>query len=152
VELWENAEGVVIYSEDSQHLRKIKAALYCKLHKILSGMKSIDNVLDVFMESPRFKYTKDFHNFIATTLDFEVAQACKRQINKICDAYCKVLDKMKKVDTIVDTFKDGYTRKEQALQIQERWNGWRKSYAFSLLDNKGMNDKMLRKAIEEELK
>src|SRR5690606_7592824 len=57
VEIWENAEGVVIYSEDGQHLRKIKASLYCQLHKILSGMKTVDNVLDVFMESPKFKYT-----------------------------------------------------------------------------------------------
>jgi hypothetical protein len=150
VELWENAEGVVLYSADGQHLRKIKASLYCQLHKILSGMKSIGNVLDVFMESPKFEKSDDFYKFMETTLDWEVAEYCKDSIKEICEAYCNVLDKIKKADNVVEGLR-GLTRKEQAIDIQQHYDDWRTGYCFSRLDGKEMDDKTLRKAIEKEL-
>jgi hypothetical protein len=150
VELWENAEGVVLYSADGQHLRKIKASLYCQLHKILSGMKSIGNVLDVFMESPKFEKSEDFYKFMETTLDWEVAEYCKDSIEEICEAYRNVLDKIKKADNVVEGLR-GLTRKEQAIDIQQHYDDWRTGYCFSRLDGKEMDDKTLRKAIEKEL-
>jgi hypothetical protein len=150
VELWENAEGVVVYSKNGQHLRKIKASLYCQLHKILSGMKSTGNVLDVFMESPKFENGEDIYKFMETTLDYEVAEYCKDSIEEICEAYRKVLDKIKKADKVIQGLR-GLTRKEQAIDIQQHWADWRVSYAFSKLDGKEIDDKNLRKAIEKEL-
>jgi hypothetical protein len=150
VKLWENAEGVVLYSADGQHLRKIKASLYCQLHKILSGMKSIGNVLDVFMESPKFEKLEDFYNFMKTSLDWEVAEYCKESIEEICQAYRNVLDKIKKADNVIEGLR-GLTRKEQAIDIQRHYSDWRKGYCFTRIDGKEMDDKMLRKAIEHEL-
>jgi len=150
VELWENAEGVVLYSKDGQHLRKIKASLYCQLHKILSGVKSIGNVLDIFLESPKFEQEQQFYNFLETTFDYEVAEYCKDYVAQICAAYCAVLDKTKKVEHVIQGLR-GLTRKEQALDIQGHYNDWRHAYCFSLLDGKTMDNKTLRKAIEKEL-
>jgi hypothetical protein len=99
-------------------------------------VKTIDNVLDIFME---------------TTLDFEIAVKCEDSIKEICDAYCRVLDKKKKADNIVQSLKN-MTRKEQALEIQSKWKDWRVGYSFSTLDGKEMDDKTLRKAMEKELK
>ncbi len=151
VTLWEGVEGVVITSPDGQTLKKIKASLYCKLHKILSGMKSLGNVLDVFMESPKFEKSDDFYKFVETTLDWEIAEYCKDSIKEICEAYCIVLDKIKKADNVVQGLQ-GLTRKEQALDIQQQYSDWRTGYCFSRLDGKEMDDKTLRKAIEKELK
>jgi hypothetical protein len=147
VELWENAEGVVLYSECGQRFRKIKASLYCRLHKILSGMKSTGNVLDVFMESPKFENGKDFYKFMETTLDYEVAEYCKDSIEDICEAYRNVIVQKKEVEDLVNSLGKDTTRKDQAMEIQKHLKDWCVGYAFSRLDGKEMDDKTLRKAM-----
>lgn len=159
VKLWEGIEGVVIYSIESnvgpssnQILKKIKADLYLALHSIATGIKNVNNVLDIFMESPRFQSSKDFYNYIETLLSYEVAEKCKDFIDQICEAYTKVQLKMLAVDGSIDFIKTLETRKEQAQYIMERCHDWMIPYAFSRLDNKELDDKLLRKAMEHELK
>jgi hypothetical protein len=102
------------------------------------------------MESPKFEKSDDFYKFMETTLDWEVAEYCKDSIKEICEAYCNVLDKIKKADNVVEGLR-GLTRKEQAIDIQQHYDDWRTGYCFSRLDGKEMDDKTLRKAIEKEL-
>jgi T4 RnlA family RNA ligase len=44
VELWVGKEGVVLYSEDGQKLRKCKSEWYRSLHSMATGIKTIKNV------------------------------------------------------------------------------------------------------------
>jgi hypothetical protein len=150
VAAWRGKEGVVLYSPDGQTLKKIKADEYCELHKLATGIKGIKQVLDVFMASPKFVNEYEFYSYIENTLDFEIAEKCKDFIEETCEAYRNVLDKIKKADNVVEGLR-GLTRKEQAIDIQQHYDDWRKGYAFSKLDGKEMDDKTLRKAIEKEL-
>lgn len=151
VKAWEGKEGVVIYSPDYQTMKKIKADLYCELHKLATGMNSVKDVLNVFMESPMFTKYSEFYEYIETTLDYEIAEKVKEEIRDICVAYSKVVDKLNNVTQVVNNVRTGFSRKEQALEFQNHWSDWRVPAAFQLLDNNEVNEKTLRKGIEHEL-
>jgi len=152
VAAWKGKEGVVLYSPDGQTLKKIKADEYCELHKICTGIKNINQVLDLFMTTDRFTKYEDFYKYIEMTIDYEVAERLKDDLLKIVTAYNKVLEKMKKVDHVIDGIRgDSFTRKDQAMCITQHWSDWRKSYGFVTLDNKVVEDKLIKAAIESEL-
>lgn len=154
VEAWKHAEGVVLYSPDCNTLKKIKSSEYLTLHKCATGIRNMDNVLDVFMASPRFVNPDDFYKYIADSIDFEVAEKCKEFIKPICKAYDEYLN-------ILNLFIKGYmdvvmlnkpTRKEQAMAIQNEFEeGWEKAAAFMCLDKREPDDKLVRKAMEARL-
>ena len=154
VELWEGKEGVVIYSDDGQKLRKIKSEWYRVLHSMFSGMKTIGNVLDIYLQSPRYSDPKDFYNYLEKTMDHEIAEICKDHIEDICRAYQGYCSAMVLMRTHVHNWKKLETRRDQALAIvdfSERFcfaNPWVKPLAFILLDDKEVDDKLLRKILE----
>ncbi len=150
VDLWVGREGVVIYSECGQYLRKIKSCWYCSLHSMATGIKGVKQVLDVFMASPRFTKSEDFYKYIETTLDFEIAEKCKEFIKEICLNYRFYLTNIEVIQLIVnDIIRPLGSRKEQALEIQRRFKGIDMQHAFIYLDNREVEDKLLRKALEE---
>jgi len=156
VTLWRGIEGVVIYSIESdigassnQTLKKIKASLYCELHKIATGMRTISNVLDVFMESPRFVEYQDFYKFLCDSLDFEIAERVKDDIAKITEAYGKFIHSINTIERAMEYISKLDSRKKQAMAIQEHWDGWMIPVGFSLLDNKELDDKLVKKSMEK---
>ena len=153
VSAWEGKEGVVLYSQDGQTLKKIKSDIYCELHKLASGMTSVSQVLDVFMASPKFTYWKDFFTYVETTLDYEIAERCKNHIIEIAGAYNRVDIYEGKLKHFIDhDIKFLPTRKDQALKIQAEIDiPWMQAYCFSLLNGKEIDEKLIRKAIESEL-
>ena len=151
VEHWKGLEGVVIYSPCGQFFRKIKAAEYLALHKMFSGMNTTENVIDVFLESPRFGKYSDFYNYLVQTMDFEIAERCKDDILKITVAYCKVIDKIEHIKHFVDGIRINFSRKEQALEIAKNWDDYRKKLAFLILDNKIIPDTILKYLIQSEI-
>jgi hypothetical protein len=152
IKVWEHAEGVVLYSPDGNTLKKIKADLYLSLHSLATGIKNINQVLDLFMTTEKFTKYEDFYNFVKFTMDFEIAEKIKDDMFKIVTAYNKVLEKMKKVDHVIDGIRgDSFTRKDQAMCIMQHWQDWRESYGFVTLDNKVVEDKLIKSAIESEL-
>lgn len=151
VTTWKGKEGVVLYSEDGQHLRKIKSEEYLRLHGLLFGYKTIKSYLDLFMSTEKFTKYSEFYEYIETTLDHEIAERGKDFIRDICVAYSKVVDKLNNVTQVVNNVRTGFSRKEQALEFQNHWSDWRVPAAFQLLDNNEVNEKTLRKGIEHEL-
>lgn len=150
VAAWRGKEGVVLYSPDGQTLKKIKADEYCELHKLATGIKGIKQVLDVFMASPKFVEPDDFYKYIETTLDFEIAEKCKDFIYDICLAYGKYVVKSNIIKSeITDYIKPLDTRKEQAIAITTKFKGWQTSLAFCLLDDKIVEDKLVRTALDQ---
>lgn len=148
---WKGKEGVVLYSEDGQHLRKIKGEEYLNLHKILFGFKTIKSYLDCFMETERFAKYGDFFNYVESHINYEVAERGKDDIRKICVAYSKVVNQIDNVKKHVDQLKNGFSRKEQAVNFQQHWKDWRLSAAFQYLDDGKIDDKIIRRGIEKEL-
>jgi hypothetical protein len=149
VAAWKGKEGVVLCSPDGQTLKKIKADLYLELHKVSTGYTNINQVLDLFMTTPRFPDWKDFYTYVETTLDYEVAEKLCGHIGKISDSYKLVLEHIDKIHKAVDMVRGpSFTRKDQALFITGRWDDWRKVAAFQILDNRELDDKVIRKGIE----
>jgi hypothetical protein len=149
VEAWVGREGVVLYSPDGNTLKKIKSSHYLSLHRLSFGIKNISNVLDVFMESSRFVESKDFYNYVVTTLDFEIAERVKDDITKITEAYGKFIHSVNTIERAMEYISKLDSRKKQAMAIQEHWDGWLIPCAFSLLDNKPLDDKLVKKSMEK---
>lgn len=149
VEMWVGKEGVVVYSE-SNKMRKIKGSWYCSVHRLATGMRSLSHVLEFFLESPRFTEYQDFYNYTVDHIDYEVAEKIKDEALLITEAYDKFL---KSVETIRDTLdrdiRHYATRKEQALAIQKEFQGWMMTIAFTLLDNRQIDDKIIHKSMEK---
>jgi hypothetical protein len=146
---WEDREGVVIYSPDSQILKKVKAGRYADLHAMATGLKTINNVLDWFMRSPRFTTSEGFYSHLESQFDYEVAEKCKPFIEPITDAYAKIvrcIEKAKERAQFIQTYS---CRKEQAAAIQQEFTGWKTAMAFLVLDNREIDDKVVRKAMEK---
>ena len=149
VSAWKGKEGVVLYSPNGQILKKIKADEYCELHKLATGIKTINNVLDVFMQSPKFTNYKDFYKYIETLLDYEIAEKCKPFIQEITDAYAKFVKSVDNMNEAMLFIRNYSNRKEQADAIQQEFCNWKTSIAFLLLDNREIDDKIVRKAMEK---
>lgn len=150
VELWVGREGVVLYSECGQFLRKGKSDWYRSLHAMATGIKTISNVLGVFMESPRFIDSKEFFEYIEQVMDYEIAVKCEEFITPICEAYGKYVHTLNIIEReIKDYIKPMETRKEQAIAITTKFKGWQTSLAFNLLDDKTLEDTLVRKAMDQ---
>jgi hypothetical protein len=153
VEMWIGKEGVVIYSEDGQKLRKVKSEWYRSLHALATGIRSISNVLDVFMESPKFVEYQKFYEYVEKSLDYEIAEKIKDEMKQITEAYGKFVHTLNLIQEGVNSHIRSYdTRKEQAIAIQREYSGWMIPVAFHLLDNKPIDDKVIYKSMEKILK
>ncbi len=151
VKAWKNKEGVVLYHEPTQTLKKIKADLYLSRHRLKSHISSISNLVDFYMTTSRDADYNAFFKVVEESLDFELATQAAKDIQKVVDSHQQIK---------LDCFGvEGYTsiigeltRKEAAQKIIARYSDWRKSYAFMALDNKPMPDKMLADLILEKCK
>lgn len=151
VDAWRGKEGVVLYSPDGQTLKKIKASEYCQLHKIATGIKTIKNVMDMFIASPRFTTYQDFYNYVETMFDFEIAEKIKDDISKIIEAYNVYLKKLDELKKHVKELSYHETRRDQALDITTKYSDWRRSAAFSLLDDRKFADTFESAVLHHEL-
>jgi hypothetical protein len=151
VDAWRGKEGVVLYSPDGQTLKKIKASEYCELHKLATGIKTIKQVMELFLASPKFTSGDEFYKYVETTLDYEIAEKIKPEINTVVQAYCNYKDKLNRLVDVVNDLSYCDSRKEQALVITTRYDDWRTGHAFLMLDNREISDKILSNAVFQEL-
>jgi T4 RnlA family RNA ligase len=148
VTAWNNREGVVLYSEDGQQLRKIKSDQYLSMHKIMHGLNSLDSVIDLFLSTSKFTDYKYFYDHVKEIFDFEVAEKIKDDMRLVVDAYNQFLIEYNKVAKVVSNVSgELFTRKDQAIHILQHYNDYRKTLAFMFLDNKLTEDKIIKTAI-----
>jgi hypothetical protein len=152
VALWEGAEGVVLYSPDGNTLKKIKSESYLTAHRLCTGVKTVGHVVDLFLAGGTFLTYDEFYHFVSTTIDFELAEKIKDDIEKIVNANNKVVEKLDKVRKVVDSVRgNSFSRKDQAQTFFDHWKDERTGIAFSMLDNKKIEDKTLKFLIEKEI-
>jgi T4 RnlA family RNA ligase len=155
VNAWRGKEGVVVYLRNENGdttLLKIKSDWYLKLHRIATGMSSIRSVLDVFMDSPRYTTFQEFYDYIVRTVDFEIAEKIKTDIQKIVDSYVKYSNILNQIHSDIDEIKKLNDRKAQAKIIIENYKGGLTAAAFLFLDNKPISDKILFNLLLDDLK
>jgi T4 RnlA family RNA ligase len=150
VKAWEGKEGVVIYSPDFQTLKKIKSDSYLRLHRISAGICSVSSVLDLFIESPKFTTGEDFYNYVKDTLDYEIAEKIKSEIQQVIEAYNTFIQMVSVLERAINTYIGSLeTRKKQAMAIQEQWTGWLVPLGYHLLDKKPLDNKIIKKSLEK---
>lgn len=133
IEPLKDIEGVVVYDESGQILKKIKTLRYLYLHRMFTGVKTVDHLFDVWKESGYLFYT-DFKEYLADTYDHELVVSLNDLINDLFVIRDNIAVLTKGIHEFVNQngFKE-LPRKEQAQQIIKTWGDW-SSLAFNILD------------------
>lgn len=140
-------EGVCLYYNQDQHIKKVKGAAYLALHAFKSDL-SINNLLEVYVEQGRPSYT-DFYNYIAEHFDYECAEAAKGNASILCDANKEVI---KIVDHMIKFAKEceDIPRKEAAAKIIGSYGKTsRAGFVFTLLDGKSLDIEAYKKLLHQ---
>jgi hypothetical protein len=152
IEPLKDIEGVVIYDEPAgdetnQILKKIKTLRYLELHRVFTGIKTVDHLFDVFVEynqPPR----EEFEKQLATNFEWELVTTLKPLLDGL---YEKTLIIAKKVFWVimylqnpdfVELDRKGKAQKILELFPEYAWIG------FSLLDGKELDPHKLWKTFE----
>ena len=147
---WKKGEGIVIYGNNGQVLKKTKSDRYLLLHKIKSQLNSTDNLIDFYIEKGMSSF-ENFSKIIETEFDFEIAVQLKDEIEKICNAGEKSNKCIDNLIEMVHAIRRVETRKEQAEMIKRNCSD-NSAYAFAILDNKEITKlqwfKMIKKYYE----
>jgi len=148
---WDTNEGVVLYHSNDQECHKFKAAKYLYIHSIKSSLNTEEKLIDLFLTSKTNNYN-EFFDYIATNIDYEVAQHFRGQLSKICDANKEVMNILDGMQNFVNNIQN-MTRKEQALKITSAYGKTnRASFVFCLLDGKELDNKAKKKLFFQVLK
>lgn len=141
-------EGICLYFNNGQDIKKIKSFDYLKKHAFKSNC-TYKNVLSMWIDSEK-PTLKDIENKIINDFDFECWQMAEENVKFILKHYSIVNSKIENVNKFVSPLKN-LTRKEAALKILSAYKGTLYSgIAFGLLDNEAIQNDNLKKLIMEE--
>ena len=160
IEALRDQEGLCVYYNDDQNIRKVKSAHYLFLHRAKSEISSIEKVVDVyidwfitkrFVEHSEVSYTA-FFAYLTEKFDFEIATMARGHASNICDA-------MKEVEKIMDALFEyaskckALPRKDAAIKILQAYGSTgRSSIIFKILDGKVVGSDDWKKILYQVLK
>jgi hypothetical protein len=147
VSQWKKGEGIVIYGNDGQVLKKTKSDRYLLLHRVKSTLSNIKNLIEFYIDK-EMPSCEGFSKIIETEFDYEIVIQLKGEIEKICEAGEKT---KKYIDHILEVAHDirmVETRKEQALMIKRNFKD-NSSFVFSVLDGKIITKEQWTKLINQ---
>ena len=137
IEPLKDIEGVVIYDESGQILKKIKTLRYLELHRVFTGVKSVDHLFDIFVEYGEPK-REEFEKQLATNFDWELVTTLKPLMDEL---YLKTKRIATEINWILLYFNNpdfiALDRKNKAQKILEIFPRY-SSIAFSILDGKDL--------------
>jgi hypothetical protein len=148
IEPLSDIEGVVIYDESGQVLKKIKTLRYLQLHRVFTGVKNIDHIFNLFVEYG-CQSRENFEALLATNYDWELVASLKELINAFYSRW-------KHIQSLVDMMKSFLnldyikcsTRKEQAAIILKAFPD-SSGIAFAILDGRPIALEKLWKTFNE---
>ncbi len=151
VEALKGQEGICVYCNYDQDIRKVKSAQYLALHKLKSELSSIDKVIDIWFLSGRLDF-QAFMEYLGTNFDFELVSQCRGFVSRICEAYKEVQKIVQHMESFVEPLKTK-SRKEAAMVIQAAYGPTnRGSFCFALLDGRKLDDEAYKKLLYQVLK
>jgi len=149
VKEWKKGEGIVIYGNNDQILKKVKADRYLMLHKIKSTLSSENNFLEFYISKRIDDYLpayEDFYKIIEEVFDWELAESYRQEITKMSEAGEKVKKIIDNIKEFVKNIQCIEGRKQKAEQIIDAYKQTdRTGITFKLLDNKNLEDKDYKK-------
>jgi hypothetical protein len=135
IEPLKDIEGIVLYDETDQILKKIKTLRYLELHRVFTGVKSVDHLFDLFVEYGQPKREK-FEELLATNFDWELVTTLKPLMDEL---YLKCKRIADRITWIILYFNNpdfmALDRKGKAQKILELFPDC-SGIAFAVLDNK----------------
>jgi hypothetical protein len=153
VEAFKGVEGLCVYCNHDQDIRKVKGADYLARHRMKDELGSFERVVDFYFTQGRPNFN-DFYQAIVDTVDFETAEECRGDASRIVGGMKEVQKIFDHMKVFVDKFKNqGLTRKQIATEVLSAYgNTNRASYAFKILDGKPLEDKEYKKVLYQVLK
>jgi len=147
VNQWKKGEGIVIYGNKGQILKKTKSDRYLLLHRIKSTLSNVKNLIEFYIEKEMPCY-EDFYKIIETEFDYEIAVQLKEELEKICEAGEKAKKYIDHILEVVHDIRKVETRKDQAIMIKRNFKE-NSSFVFSVLDGKIINKEQWTKLINQ---
>lgn len=153
VEAFKGMEGLCVYCNWDQDIRKVKGAEYLKLHHLKSELSSFEKVLDVYIEQNCPSY-EEFFKYIEEKFDYEIANQLIGEISKCCDLHKKVNDAVVGMHTFVKKIKGmDLTRKQAAMEILQAYGQTNKSsFVFKIYDDRELEKKDIKKLFYHQVK
>jgi hypothetical protein len=128
-------EGVVVYDESGQILKKIKTLRYLELHKVFTGVKTVDHLFDIFVEYG-CTYRENFEALLATNFDWELVTTLKPLIDELYQKWKFITDKQFSITMFINNPDfQALNRKEKAQEISNTFPDYT-GIAFAMLDGK----------------
>lgn len=151
VEAFKDKEGIIIYGNRGQVLKKVKSAHYLMLHHFKENA-TIENVLCLYLEYGCPDYNS-FVDILGTKFDWECVEYVRGIVSKICDAEREVNKIITGLTKSVGEVRLLDTRKKQALKIFEKYGqGSRAGMCFTILDHGQINNEQKKKLFFQVLK
>lgn len=128
-------EGFVIYSGDGQILKKLKTEHYLYLHRVYTGIKTLNNLFDLWKDY-NYPEREVFEEKLADEYDVELVSALQELMNQLFSRWKDLEARYLEIKrfTSLDAIQS-LSRKEQASTLIEKYKNW-SGIAFSCLDNK----------------
>jgi len=135
IEPLKDIEGIVIYSKDGQTLKKIKTLRYLELHRVFTGVKTVDHLFDIFVEYGAPNREK-FEEQLATNFDWELVASLEGLTSDLYSRWQHIQNLVDMIRRFVDLdyFKK-LSRKEQASRILKAFPD-SSGIAFAILDGR----------------
>lgn len=140
IEPLQDIEGVVIYddkagSDSGQILKKIKTLRYLQLHRVFTGVKTVDHLFDLFVEYGE-PQRENFEALLATNFDWELVKSLEHLMDEL---YLKCKRIATSINWILLYFNNpefiALDRKGKAQKILELFPHY-SGIAFAMLDGK----------------
>jgi len=131
----ESIEGVVIYSNNGQTLKKVKTPRYLYMHRVFTGVKTVDHLFDLFVEYGQ-PQRENFEALLATNFDWELVTALAPLMDELYNKIRLITYKIMQIDVYLNNPDFiALDRKRKAQKILQQFPD-DSGIAFALLDNK----------------
>ena len=142
IEPLRDIEGVVVYDETGQILKKIKTLRYLELHRVFTGIKSVNHLFDLFVEYGCTN-RENFEALLATNYDWELVTTLKELLDELYAKWNLIKNQVFWIEMYLRNpdFLE-LDRKEKAQKILELFPNC-SGIAFALLDNKEITPQKL---------
>ena len=143
VEPLQDVEGVVIYDETpgdsfNQTMKKIKTLRYLQLHRVFTGVKTVDHLFNLFAEYG-CTYRENFETLLATNFDWELVATLKDLLDQLYTKWSTIKMRVAWIELyFLNPDFIEMNRKDKAQKILEYFPDC-SGIAFALLDKKAIS-------------
>jgi hypothetical protein len=145
IEPLQDIEGVVVYSCGGQVLKKIKTLRYLQLHRVFTGVKTVDHLFDLFVEYGQ-PQRENFEALLATNFDWELVVTLESLMDELYNKIRLITYKIMQINVyLINPDFMALDRKGKAQKILEMFPN-DSGIAFAFLDRKDISPHKLWKA------